>query len=296
VRLLAASACCLALTATALKGQAAPELSDLLDALGRASATFARSAPGLTARETLTQRGRQGSMEIAGRGRVQYRNFRIPPGFRIHEVVSDYSLGQVGTPPVIHEVRTAVMVDGAPVHNDAEVRHALTLGLKSPDDETKKKLLENLEHSQLTGAVTDFGPVLLLFTAARQSHYRFVYQGARGSDPENLAGELFFVVHYQQISGMEGVTEFRARAEERHPAEGEIWLRQSDLLPLRVTVNTAEVLSKKYTLRNDAEVNYQPTPFGLAPASVIHKQFLNGDLLVENNFRYSDYHGPTPNP
>jgi hypothetical protein len=263
-------------------------MAELLEALGRASATFARSAPGLTAREALTQRGRQGAMEIAASGR--YKNFTIPPGFRIHEVISDYSLGQIGAPPVMHEVRTVVTMDGMPIHGDAESRHTLTHGLKSPDDETKKKLLENLEHSQLTGAVTDFGPVLLLFTAARQKNYTFAFEG-----PGNLDNEPFLIVHYQQTSGAQGVTEFRARAEERHPAEGEIWMRRKDLLPLRITVHTAEVLSRKYTLRNAAEVNYQPTSFGLAPATVIHKQSLNGDLLVENNFSYSDYHGRTPN-
>jgi hypothetical protein len=268
-------------------------MGELLEALGRASATFARSAPGLSAREALTQRGRQGSMEIgaAGRERIKYKNFRIPSGFRIHEVISDYSFGQIGTPPVIHEVRTVVTFDNMPVHGGAEVRHALTLGLKSPDDETKKKILEDLEHNQLTGAVTDFGPVLLLFTTARQKHYSFAFKGRR-----DLLSEPFFIVHYQQVSGVQGVTEFRERAEERHPAEGEIWMREKDMLPLRITVNTAEVLSTKYTLRNEAEVNYQPTPFGLAPAAIIHKQSLNDNLLVENNFSYSDYHGRTPNP
>ena len=39
-----------------------------------------------------------------------------------------------------------------------------------------------------------------------------------------------------------------------------------------------------YILRNEAEVNYTPTRFGLAPSTVIHRQFLNQDLLVENRF------------
>ncbi len=268
-------------------------MGELLEALGRASATFSRSAPGLTARETLTQRGRQGSMEVgaARRDRLKYKDFRIPADFRIHEVVSNYSFGQIGNPPVIHEVRTIVSFDQMPVEGDAEVRHALTLGRKSPDDETKKKLLEDLEHSQLTGAVTDFGEVLLLFTAARQNNYTFAFE--RRAD---LMSEPFFIVRYQQVSGLEGVTEFRERAEERHAAEGEIWMRQKDLLPLRVTVITVEKLSDRYTLRNEAEVNYQPTSFGLAPSTVTHKQSLNDDLLVENNFSYSDYHGRAPNP
>jgi hypothetical protein len=38
-------------------------------------------------------------------------------------------------------------------------------------------------------------------------------------------------------------------------------------------------------------VIYCPTPFGLAPSTVLHRQYLNEDLLVENSFRYSAYNG-----
>jgi hypothetical protein len=58
-------------------------------------------------------------------------------------------------------------------------------------------------------------------------------------------------------------------------------------------VNTQEKLTSKYTLRNEAEIDYQPTPYGMAPATVLHRQLLNRDLLVENRFRYTDYHGRT---
>jgi hypothetical protein len=268
-------------------------MGELLDALGHASATFARSVPGIGARETLTQRGRRGLMEMGAEGRdgVKYTDFRIPRDFHTHQIVSIYSFGQIGTPPVLHEVRTVVTLDNIPIHDEAAVRHALSIGMKSADDETKKKMLEDLEHSRLTGAVTDFGQVLLLFAPARQNHYKFAFKGQR-----SLGSEAFFILHYRQISGAEGLTEFRDRTEERHLPEGEIWLRQKDLLPLRITLNTTEALSSKYTLRNEGEVNYQPSSFGLVPATVAHRQYLNKDLLVENNFSYSDYHGRTATP
>ena len=100
----------------------------------------------------------------------------------------------------------------------------------------------------------------------------------------------------RQISGAAGVTEFRERSLAQHRAEGQIWLRSGDLIPLRITVETEEVLSTRYKLRNEAEVNYKPTRFGLAPATIVHKQYLNEDLLVENCFSYSGYNGRAPIP
>jgi len=32
-----------------------------------------------------------------------------------------------------------------------------------------------------------------------------------------------------------------------------------------------------------------PSPFGLVPESVIHKQSLNSSLMVENDFHYTDF-------
>ena len=54
-------------------------------------------------------------------------------------------------------------------------------------------------------------------------------------------------------------------------------------------MNTEEAFSKKYRIRTEATVDYTPSPFGLVPASVVHRQFLNGgaahdDLMVENDF------------
>ncbi len=59
-------------------------------------------------------------------------------------------------------------------------------------------------------------------------------------------------------------------------------------------MNTEEALSKKFTIRTEATVDYMPSPFGLVPAGVIHKQFLSagpeGDsLMVENDFHYADF-------
>ena len=218
--------------------------------------------------------------------------FTIPEEFQTHEVVSDYSFAAVGDSPGFDEVRAILTVDKLPVDAAANTRHALTMaqadGTDSPDDLTKKRLLEDLEQTQLQGSVVDFGPILLVFTTARQRDFEF-----RPAGRKSLPSGPVFLLNYRHVSGPTAVTEFRERTETRHPCSGQIWLREQDLVPRRITVITEEILTTKYTVRNEAEIDYRPTPFGLAPATVVHRQYLNQDLLVENQFVYTDYHGRT---
>ena len=260
----------------------------MLEALARTAGLFARTAPSLRARETLEQHGRRGDMQILKRGRnheLKEISFQLPESFEDHEVVSDYSLGPIPGVGGFHELRKTLMVDKLPPSEDAKPRHSMTLG-SDEDGETRKKLLEGLELDRLAGAATDFGPLLLLFTEARQRDTRFTPGVTR-----NLAGNAVLILKYRQTAGTGSLAEFRNSREVKHMPEGEIWFREQDLLPVRITLNTEEQLAPRYVLRNEAEVEYQPTKFGLAPHSVTHRQFLNEQLLVENQFRYSAYSG-----
>lgn len=281
------TACALLLVALALRAQAPPDLGEYLDALGRTAANFAATAPSLMAEETLSQRGRRSFVEIlrnAKEDKIKNLEIRLPDDFSVHEVVSRWALAPFGDAKVLHEIRRIVTLDGEPVNDAAEARHAMTLGLQSPDDRVKRELLEDFENSSLEGAVTDFGQVILLFEMRRQKDYEFVYGGER-----TLADHPVAILRYRQISGADGVTVFKERTAQRQPIEGELWLRAGDLLPLRVTLNSVETLSKKYKIRTEATVDYAPSQFGLVPRSVTHRQLLNGDLMVENDLRYADY-------
>lgn len=275
-----------------LQAQSPDTLGDYLDAVARTAANFALSAPGLTATETLDQRGRRGFIEILRNRRDKIRSLDValPTEFRTHHVVSGYALAEIGESRALHEMRTIVTMDGRNLTTADQAHHALTIGLQSPDDETKRRLLEDLERNQLEGAVTDFGPLILLFRRSLQKDYYFTRAGKR-----NLSEEPVSVLDYHQISGAQGLTVFKERTEEKQPASGEIWLRQQDLLPLRITMTTEERLAKKYLIRTESTVDYMASPFGLVPSHVVHKQFLHGraakdDLMVEDDFHYSDFH------
>lgn len=286
------------LAASALLPQATPlppDLQELLDALGRTAALFSRTAPHLGAREVLDQRGRRSEMEVIRRDRrnqLKTVSFTVPELFELHHVVSDYTLGSPVPGGGFHELRKTISVDGeaavvsAALSASSPGRRPLALGFDTVDDGTKRQLLEELQLERLQGAATDFGPILLLFTTARQRDAVFSLAGR-----ETLDTEPAWIVSWRQTAGDGALTEFRNRRETRHLPEGRIWFRESDLLPLRISLNTQEYVTPKYLFRNEAEVAYQPTKFGLAPQTVVHRQFLNHELLMENRFRYSSYKG-----
>jgi hypothetical protein len=204
-------------------------------------------------------------------------------------VVSEYRLGSPSPGGGFHELRRTLAVDGEPVTNSAPaipIRHTLVAGAETLDDETKHNMLEELQFNKLQGAATDFGPLLLLFITARRGDTEFTF-GGRETSPAGSA----WVLRYRQTAPSGALTEFRNSRQLKHLPEGTIWLREGDLLPLRITLETEEYVTAKYRFRNEAEVEYRPTPFGLAPHLVVHRQLLNGELLVENRFSYSAWRG-----
>src|ERR1700679_2549479 len=81
-----------------LRAQGPPVVDENLDALARTAATFADTAPGLTAQETLDQRGRRGFVTTLRGRKDQIKNLDVtlPEDFRTHHVVSSYALAEIG--------------------------------------------------------------------------------------------------------------------------------------------------------------------------------------------------------
>ena len=238
--------------------------------------------------ETLDQTGRHGVIDMLKKARpsdLKNARIRFPEDFQTHQVVSTWKLAPFGELQALHEVRTVFRFDGKEIADTGEARHAMTIGLMSADDSAKRQLLENFSRAELEGVVTDFGQFLLLFDERHQRDYKFISTG------ETLfEGQPTLRIEFSQTAGEEGLTVFKDRTEDREPIHGEVWLRSSDWIPLRLTINTDERWSKKYTLRMEAEIDYTPSVYGLVPKSVTYKQFLNSDLVVENTFHYQDFH------
>jgi hypothetical protein len=264
----------------------------LVEATASAAAIFARSAPGIVARERLEQRGRRGFVQILEqqvKKQADDVTVKLPPKFRTHIVISDYALGQIGATRAIHELRSILTIDGRTISPADEARHALAIGIQSEDDELKHRLLENFERNRLEGAVTDFGQLILLFTAAARPHYTFTMGHER-----RLNGVPMIALDYTQTSGATGLTVFHEHTMNVRSMHGEIWLRAEDLLPLRIIMDAETPVTGTLRVRDNAVVDYTPTAFGLAPAHIRHMQYLGPDLLVENDLQYSGYQRLTP--
>ena len=258
-------------------------LAELLEALGRTASTCSATAPGLSADEVLEQRGRRGFLEI-GKGSAdapRLLDIKLQNEFRNHRVVSLYGLTELGAASVLHEIRKVSEFDGRALTDPVEARHALSAGMEGDEDRTRKILLENFEQQQLEGAVTDFGQLLLLFRTKGQKDYAFTARGRLG-------------LSYRQTSGTHGLTTFRERSTEREATSGEIEFSGEYLLPMRITLATSRRLTKKDVVRTEASVEYAASRYGLVPSKIVHRQFLNKDLLVENVFTHTNWQHEAP--
>lgn len=261
---------------------AAPETPDAavqaaLNRLSEEAEIFIKNAPSLVARETLRQRAVKTWLPSS-------RSRPRPPVYQQRVVVSEYGYASLAeSPGVLHELRKVVSVDGRRILRAREARTALTMGVTTPDDRLKQKLLRELESYGLSGAVTDFGPMISLFSRAALPNYSF-----RLVRREFIGAEQAIVLSYRQKDGG-GLTIFENREALKLILQGEIWLREPDFVPLKITtLNERKHGGEK--LRDEGAVEYTRTSHGvLVPASVVHRQFRGSTLVAENLFLYSEF-------
>ena len=232
-------------------------------------------APTLIAEETLVQRTRP--------------NLPGAP-FETHEVKSAYGFSFLKPAPnAVHEVRKVVSVDGTQMTSLSKARQAMTLGLQSNDDKLKKRLLEDFERHGLRGAATDFGPVILLFTGKHLQNYDFQLRGER-----LIGADRLLIISFSQKGGNTGITVFLGNTANRERLRGEILVRRNDLVPLRITLNSAQVLQSQ-PVREESTIDYQLNVAGvLVPLSVVHREFVNNQLSTENQFTYTAFRPLSP--
>lgn len=252
---------------------AAPDLHALLRRVAEEAETYRRMAPRAIAEETLRQR----ALVVEGRFRPRKKE-------RVREIVSEYGVGALReSPGVLHEFRRVVSVDGRKVNDRERARRILTLGLTSPGERVRKRLLEDFARHGLSGAVTDLGMLILLFSKRRLGDYAFHSLGASA-----VGAEPVHVIGYRQTRGSQSVTIFEGRRVLHTPIDGELLLR-ADGVPVRITM-TASRQDSLGRVSDTAAVEYVRHPQGfLAPASAVHRQVRNGETVVENVFRYTPF-------
>jgi hypothetical protein len=259
----------------------------LVKRLGEEAEAFQKIAPELVGRETLHQRALappRPKMRV-GDAAKQAQTAE----WKEHEVVSEYAFVLLGRQ--IHELRQVTSVDGKGVVGEKKAQEALAKLVTANDEERKQRALLQLEKYGLQGGATDFGQILLLFSRGSVERYEMTAIGPRLMG--TVATQVF---HYQQLDGPEALTVFRgisgagAASAQRLTLQGEIWVREADGLPLRITM-TATGSSGGQSLWEEATVDYAMSEFGtLLPVETTQRELRAGEEVQENKFSYRDFH------
>lgn len=257
----------------------------LAERLAREADAFEKIAPQLVGRETLHQR----AMAPPARFKLRVGDAATHPPvamWKEREIVSEYAFTLLGRE--VHELRQVTSVDRKQIAGENQAQDALAKLLTGRDDERKKRALEQFEKYGLQSAAADFGQILLLFSRGNQERYEITAAGPRllGTVPTQ-------VFHYRQLDGQQALTVFRGDAAaktQRLSVEGEIWVREADGLPLRITLAATDSSPEK-TLREEATVDYAMSEFGaLLPVETTHRELRSGVAVAENKFIYTDFH------
>jgi hypothetical protein len=262
-----------------------PALAPVLSRVSEESAVFQQSIVKALSQETLEQRSWMPPSRF--KPRVGQSAAVVPqPRLQTRLIVSEYSVGVLTDSESrdLVEFRQVVSVDGKPIRSQASARHALSLGLQSPDDRVRKRMLEDFARNGLVDIATDYGLVLLAFSKRGIAGMQF------GEEPERQIGpETVRSVLWKQLTPAGGELEFHGRQFARIPLAGRLLVRKADSLPLRIEV-WAESLDNHQRIRDEATVAYQMSDHGfLTPAWVVHRHLVNGAVLTENHYRYEPF-------
>ena len=119
------------------------------------------------------------------------------------QIVSEYGfISFTGDQETLHELRRVISVDTHPVA-DKKNEDSLARIISLKDDQREKELLKEFQKYGLVGAVTDFGPLLLMFTPREIEHFEFTLKGS-----QSLGATKALIFHYTQIDGAELFTIF----------------------------------------------------------------------------------------
>jgi hypothetical protein len=265
----------------------APQLTlrEILARVAEEAEVLEQNAPKALTRETLEQRAITPPPRFLPRvGKAA--TVASKPQLSVREIVSEYSVGtlQESDSRNLVEFRQVISVDGRPVQSVEHARHALSLGIQSPDDRVRKRMLEDFAKHGLVDVATDYGLILLAFTKRGLENMQ-----VKPAGETRVGAEDALVFSWRQTSAAGGELEFFGNQSARRPLQGMLYVRKSDGLPLRVQA-WAEHPDAKRTIRDEAAVDYALSTHGfLMPASVVHRHLVDGQLKTENLYRYEPF-------
>ena len=261
-------------------------LPDLLSRVAEEAAILQQNAPKSLSREVLEQRALMPATRFRPRIGKNATATARPPRLLVREIVSEYSVGTLKESVVqnLTEFRQVISVDGRKIQSPERARHALSLGITSPDDRIRKRMLEDFARHGLVDIATDYGIILLAFSKRGLENMKVELAGE-----EQVGADAAWVLNWQQTSPDAGMLEFLGNQASRLALQGRLLVRQSDGLPLRIqSWSEHDQASRK--VRDEATVDYVQSAHGfLVPASVIHRHMVDGQVITENLYRYEPF-------
>ena len=256
--------------------------------IARQASDFWHSAPDYMARETMKQKALTTQKR---RLRFGAKATEAPkPAMKDREIVSYYAISFFNARrEALHEFRDIVSIDGkepeglgAAPANVVRERLAATLSAKS--DRAKQDLVDDFEKAALSVAATDFGQLILLFTRGNLSKYTFSLKSK-----QQVGVDRALVIGFQQNTGGESLRITEPGRKVNQPLSGELWVRESDYVPLRITL-TSKHLDEGDEIRDEAQVDYLSRSRGVfLPAAIVYRRYIKNTMVVENIAEYTDW-------
>jgi hypothetical protein len=256
----------------------------LIEGLSKQADAFQRIAPEMLGRETLHQRALKPPPRFRPRiGESAKRP--LQPAWQERDIISEYGFAALGdNRQEVHEMRRVIAVDGRIVEDEKQAQDSLAKLVTAGDDQRKRLALKQLEKYGLHGAAADFGQLLLLFSRRDVERYEFTF----GSS-EEVEGVPLNVFRYKQLDGPGAMTIFEGDKPLRLRVEGEVWVRDDNYAPVRITV-VANQGESGAGLREEATVEYAMSAYGvLLPTTIEQHELRDGQVTSESKFVYVNF-------
>jgi hypothetical protein len=259
-------------------------LVPILERLSEEAAVFAQSAPRVIAEERLLHRGEKApAFKLKLRAGEKAVQGDLP--YVEREIISEYGFGVFkDNPDSLREFRQVLRVDGKEAKGAERARLTLARNVSTEDDRERKRMLEEFERLGMVGAASDFGQMILLFRRSSLDKFHFNYkaQGKLGLDPVTI-------LQWYQREDEGSARVFQEREMVRVRMQGEIWVRESDQRPLRITVSIPVKEHDTEVVHEGAIDYYQSSHGVLLPSAVRYKKRVGNRLVVENYAFYSKF-------
>lgn len=260
------------------------DLNKALNRVAEEADLFAALAPKVVAEERLLHKGRKApgrfvpnpGADAGAKPKLTYTE---------RELVSEFGFAAMkDAPEVIREFRKVVSVDGKQVKKPERARLELAENMTSDDDRERKRMLQDLEKYGMVGAATDFSQSILLFRKRSLAQFEFEL-----GESQWFTGDRATAIKWKQSAKAGGAIVYHDKETSRVRMSGEIWVRNRDFIPLRITLNIP-VVENKAKVVHIGEIDYYQSKYGLLlPTKVRYRKLLEETMLVENVASIREY-------